>query len=78
MIFQVGAVLNSALYIAGVLAAALCWGNRLAALLAVATAGITYLSYVIGVSEARQDVKDGVVILSIGVGFIAGLALIFR
>jgi hypothetical protein len=85
LVTAAGVLLNSALYLGGVLAAALLWRNRAAAELAIATLGITYLSYVchlVGDHRERVNAWLGrrapeLTWLSILFGVAAGVLLLF-
>lgn len=71
-----GAMLNSALYLTGVFALGLVGNSVWPCRLAIATAGVTYLSYLAQVvgpdSRATSDVLT---FLSIALGLAAGLTL---
>ena len=83
LLMAIGVLLNSALYIAGCFIAGLLLGNTLAWRLALATAGVTYLSFVFHVvseteGDAWQRAAGWLVWLSIALGINAGAALLFR
>lgn len=79
-----GAQINSALYILLVFAAGALSGHRASEILAAATAGAAYLSYL---CQAREDflaagsqmrqVAAGFNIAAIALGAVGGLALLF-
>jgi hypothetical protein len=70
-----GAYINGALYLAGVIAAGLITGNAFAWKAAIAAAGVSFVTYVLVVWGARPAafVLSG---LSNGLGLLAGLALL--
>ena len=70
-----GAVVNGALYCAGVIAAGLSTWHPWAAYLAIAALGVTYLSYLVQLHVATLRFANLVVAISILLGVIAGLAL---
>lgn len=79
----VGALLNSAIYLACVFFAGIVVGDPLAWKLALAAMGVTYLSHVAGMRAAVLQsgrwitVSNAVVIASIAIGIAAGVALLF-
>ena len=79
----IGAIVNSAIYILLVFVAGLVRGYPVAWKLAIATAGVTYLSHLVsGLASARNNaavmhVATFFVGVSIGLGMIAGLDLLF-
>lgn len=76
MMIFVGAVLNSAFYVAGVLVTALWRHDVAAADLAVVTFGVTYLSYLAQATDGLRTYAPFLVYSSIVVGLAAGLALL--
>lgn len=76
-----GALINSSLYVAGVFIASVIEGNQVAMMLALATAGLNFLSYTFQMSidplsEDGRLVSIGLVAISIFLGIAAGFALI--
>jgi small-conductance mechanosensitive channel len=71
-----GAYINGALYLAGVIAVGLMTGNVFAWKAAIAAAGLSFVTYVLVVWGTRPAafVLSG---LSNGLGLLAGLALLF-
>ncbi len=72
---SIGVLLNSALYLAGCVAAGLVTGNTWAWRLALAALGATYISYALQIGDHRMAAPA--VWLSIGLGFAAGLKLLW-
>lgn len=80
---SIGVLINSALYLTGCFVAGLATGNSVAWRLALATAGVTYLAYVVqeaaSVQRSRPTLGHAALALvtaSIALGLLAGLALI--
>lgn len=77
----VGALINSALYLTCVFVAGVVTGHRLAWQCAVAAMGVTYLSHVAQFTVAQlglvTPLGTWLVFVSMGLGLIAGLALLF-
>lgn len=81
----IGAMVNSALYLAGVLLVGLMFVLDVTIDLAVASIGLTYLCYVVQLSPSFQRAGPAAVWaakiiwgLSVMVGFLAGVALLMR
>lgn len=72
----VGLLINSALYISTVFALGIVEHNAVASKLAVATAGVTYLSYFAQLSDGARQISSVLVVTSILAGVAAGAALI--
>ena len=73
----VAGLLNSALYLAGVVAAGLVWGNHLAVVLALATLGVTTLCYAAQLAGAKADAWAFYLwLVSNALGIAAGLQLL--
>lgn len=77
----VGALLNSALYLLCVFVAGLVTGHPIAAKLAIAAIGVTYLGYhlmIVDWIEGRfKSAANTLVAVSIALGIAAGLDLLF-
>lgn len=78
-----GVLVYGALYTAGVFVAGLMWGNHLAVILALITAGLAYLAQVGGVSATSESpslnawyVNVTCMCLSVLVAVAAGITLI--
>jgi hypothetical protein len=71
VIAAIGALLHGALYLAGVFFAALTMHNTTAALLAIVTAGVTYLSFLAHVARVTA-LANMLAMLSIVCGLVAG------
>jgi len=72
-----GAIVNSALYLTGVFVAAAMYGHKTAVVLAIAAAGVTFVSYSAQVlTPERRGLCAGLSIGSSAIGLIAGLALL--
>ena len=72
-----GGMLNAALYLAGCFTAGLVTSNGVAWRLAIATAGIVYLSYLVHLARPESLADRAMLIATIGFGAAAGLALLF-
>ena len=76
-IIRHGILINSALYLVAVFYAGLWTQNPWAWKGAIATLGVTYLSYFVQVAwSKRRSIAGALVGLSIGLGVLAGLALL--
>lgn len=80
-IMIIGVYIWGAMYTAGVFVASLEWGNRTAALLAIASAGIAYLCQFVGAIAqdgvtAAHKASLALCALSVLLGLAAGVALI--
>lgn len=82
VILAAGLMINSALYLFSVFAAGIFWGNKLAVWLSIAAMGVTYLSYALQLTArtpapaAPRSFRAGLVLASVALGVLAGLALI--
>lgn len=77
LISLLGLLLNSALYIALVFVGGVLAGNPLVWKLAIATAGICYICYVLQAVNAKAWASGFVTLLSVITGVGAGLCLLF-
>jgi hypothetical protein len=82
LVMAIGVLLNSALYLGGCMIAGLVIRNGAAWKLALAALGITYLSYVCHFSstslgDALHSWGIRLVFLSVALGVVSGLALLF-
>jgi len=74
----IAVLINSALYLGGVLATALVRGNVISGDLALTSMGLTYLGYLTqAVPRAAPGIANAFVVLSIIFGTLAGVALLF-
>lgn len=73
----IGLFLNSCLYITGVFVAGIIMRNGLAWKLSLLTAGLCYVSYALQLADIGKGYSGAAVRLSVVVGVIAGLALLF-
>ncbi len=73
----IGLLINSAIYVVGVMAAGIAYDKRVAVYLAITTAGLNYLAYGVQLAEAPNIVSIALVLLTVAVGLAAGLALLF-
>jgi hypothetical protein len=77
-----GALINSALYVAGVFIFAILNHNQVAAVLAIATVGLNFLAYTVQIAMSPQSppgariIALALVAWSIVTGILAGFALI--
>jgi hypothetical protein len=79
MILSLAIIVASTLYVAGVIAAGLAWGNPTAVIAAILTAGLCYVSYslqLVNTANARW-LAAAAVVASIVTGVFAGVALIW-
>ena len=80
LVVAIGVLINGPLYLAGCFIAGLLLGNAVAWCLALAGAGVTYLSYVAhfvaSAGEWWETAAGLLVYLSIALGIAAGLALL--
>lgn len=80
-LMAIGGIVNSALYIAGVFLAGLATGNDVVWKAAIATAGLTYLSYLANMALLAGLIPEWIarasVIVSVALGASAGIALLF-
>jgi hypothetical protein len=74
ILLAVATLVASSLYMAGVFVAAIAWGNHVAAIGAVITAGLCYLSYM--AQMWATDIAKPMVTVSVVAGVIAGLSLL--
>jgi hypothetical protein len=72
-----GAILNAMLYLAGVFAMAAALNDRLAGILAIATAGATFLSYSFRLTAAGAWLQYTLHLGSWALGIAAGLSLLY-
>ena len=76
-LLAIGAWINSALYLAGVFVAGQIAHNTVAWAFALATAGISFLSYCCQMSEkCPRETSVAITLISVASGFIAGIALL--
>lgn len=73
----VGALINSALYLVLVFVAGLAAHNHAVVNVDIAAIGVTYLSYTAQITGIMPQVSNALVFLSIGLGVIAGILLVF-
>ena len=76
LVMAIGVLLNSALYLAGCIAAALVLGDVWAVRLALAAAGVTYLSYMSQYQEGNSPYTISLVRVSVGLGVLAGVGIL--
>ncbi len=76
-IVAAGFLINSALYLAGVIAAGLVCGNRYAVVLAITSAGLAFLCYSAQAASSKRWLAVGLHIASDGAGVVAGLVLLW-
>ncbi len=76
VMLAVGAIVNSALYLCGVLAVALIFDQKIAMLLAIVAMGLTFLSYSGQFRYGWRGFSKAVSALSIIAGILAGVFLL--
>jgi hypothetical protein len=75
---ELAIIVNSALYLAGCIAAGLATGNRVAWTLAIADAGVLYLGYLAMFDRRLTSAAEVCWLMStVALGALAGIALLF-
>lgn len=72
----IGCYINSALYLAGVFVAGIVYRHPHAVHFSLASAGFSFLGYFAQVANAKRSISAALVILSVGLGAVAGLLLL--
>lgn len=77
-ILAYGLFINSALYLVGVFVAGMRFHNDFAWKMALASAGFTYVGYMVQFLELPRAVSGTAVTFSVVLGLAAGLALLWK